>query len=219
MSEETFGRLTVIKEVPHEKSGRWLLLRCECGEFVRRAARDLRSIVKRGATPGCRRCSLESIALNGAKNRVHGYTVTHPRLYDVHRQMLRRCTDPASNDWPAYGGRGIRVCDAWLDVGAFITWAEASGYKQGLTIERKDVNGHYEPGNCEWIENRRQARNTRKVLRADVGGQRRVVADLAQDSGIPLTTVKGRLRRGWSVDDATTVAPVRGRNQTWRGQA
>ena len=214
--EKCFGKLIVIKEVPHAAPGRWLLCRCDCGTFVRRAARDLRSIVKRGSVPGCRQCSLASIALNGRKNKTHGFTVTHPRLYDVHRQILRRCMQPSCKDWSSYGGRGIRICAEWMDIGVFVAWALSTGYEPGLTIERREVNGHYEPSNCEWVENALQARNTRKVLRAMVDGKQKLVVDMAKDAGIPLTTIKGRLRRGWTLKDAMTVQPVRGRNQTWR---
>jgi len=212
---QTFGRLTAIKEIEHHKPGRWLLLQCECGEFVRRAARDLRSIVKRGAAPACLQCAFASIAKNGKQNKTHGLTVTHRRLYDVHRQMMRRCSDPASADWPNYGGRGIMVCPEWLDASAFVVWAMATGYEPGLTIERNNVNGHYEPENCCWLRNELQARNTRKVRRLTIGGETKTLGEWAELHGVSVHTIKGRLHRGWAPDAAVAEPAVAGRNQTW----
>jgi hypothetical protein len=212
---QTFGRLTAIKEIEHHKTGRWLLLQCECGEFVRRAARDLCSVVKRGAAPACLRCAFAVIAQNGKRNRTHGLTITHPKLYGVHRQMVRRCSDPTSADWPNYGGRGIKVCADWLNASAFVAWAMAAGYEPGLTIERNDVNGHYEPANCCWIRSELQARNTRKVHRLTIGVETKTLVEWAEQHGVSVHTIKGRLQRGWAPDVAVSAPAVAGRNQTW----
>lgn len=214
---EIFGRLTAIKEINIDKPGRWMLLQCECGEFLSRALRDLRAVIKRGNAPGCRACSFATITANGKRNNKGRCSTSHRKLYDVHRQMFRRCSDPASADWAAYGGRGIHVCKQWIEPAAFIAWALSTGYHERMTIERINVNGNYEPSNCTWIENKRQARNTRKVLRVAVNGDHQLLVDLANSAGIPATTIKGRLRRGWSVNEALTIQPVKGRNQSWRG--
>jgi len=64
---------------------------------------------------------------------------------------MQRCSNPNSHNWELYGGRGIRVCEAWKDFGNFKAWAEASGYADNLTIERVNPDGDYDPSNCEWV--------------------------------------------------------------------
>jgi hypothetical protein len=107
--------------------------------------------------------SPEHRALVSAAVTTHGLS-RHP-LYGTWRKMHRRCENPTVKDWPNYGGRGIAVCDGWRDVTAFITWIEANlGPRPvGMSLDRIDPDGNYEPGNVRWasaatqVANRRQA--------------------------------------------------------------
>lgn len=135
------------------------------------------------------------------------------KLYDVWRQMHRRCYSPACKDYPSWGGRGITICDEWGDVQLFCEWAESAGYLPGLTIERIDNNGNYEPSNCRWIPNERQASNTRRLTFLEAFGERRRIDEWAAITGIKYRTIKMRLVLGWAPEVALTVAPVKGRNQ------
>lgn len=79
--------------------------------------------------------------------------------------MRRRCYAKNRNGFCNYGGRGIVVCDEWrYDVSSFISWAERSGYKEGLHIDRKDVNGNYESSNCRWVTQKENNRNKRNNI-------------------------------------------------------
>ncbi len=148
-------------------------------------------------------------------NTTHGCsTGERKRLYDVWRQMHRRCYEPACKDYPAWGGRGITVCGEWRDVRAFCAWAEASGYRRGLTIERIDNDASYSPDNCRWIPNAKQASNTRRLTYIEAFGQRRRIDEWADLVGIGYRTIKMRLHLGWDAEAALTVVPVTGRNQT-----
>ena len=80
--------------------------------------------------------------------------------------MKQRCNNPKNKNYEKYGGRGIKICTEWLnDPKKFFDWAIKNGYKEGLSIDRIDVNGNYEPDNCRWADNEAQCLNQR--LRKD----------------------------------------------------
>lgn len=90
------------------------------------------------------------------------------RLYRIWSGMIRRCKDHKFKDFHNYGGRGITVCDEWMNIfSVFKEWAINNGYVDTLTIERKDVNGNYEPKNCSWIPMSEQSKNRRNVKKRD----------------------------------------------------
>ena len=203
ITHQRFGRLTALGKAWHIAKGCWIYV-CDCGEFVVRESKVVAGTAKRGAACCCSLCQMKIKADNGRRNNRGKGSTTYKHLYDVHRQMMRRCYDQASADFPNYGGRGINVCSAWHEQSGFYQWAGAAGYRRGLTIERRDVNGNYCPDNCEWIPNEQQARNTRKVRRLTFNGIERPLTEWAEILGLRPNTIKTRLRLGWSVNDALT---------------
>lgn len=87
------------------------------------------------------------------------YSITHPKLYGVWCQMLRRCEDPSAQQYKDYGGRGISVCERWHWFGNFLL--DMGEPKEGLTLEREDNDGNYEPNNCKWATRSEQQFNKR----------------------------------------------------------
>lgn len=86
--------------------------------------------------------------------------------------MTQRCNNPHNSAYKYYGARGISVCKEWLRFESFYEWAINNGYKDGLTIERINVNGNYEPSNCKWIPQREQFYNMRKTKFINLYGKR-----------------------------------------------
>lgn len=94
--------------------------------------------------------------------RKEGLKKSHPRIYKAWQSMRQRCNNPNDKNFADYGGRGIKVCEEWEHSSAsFVEWSLLNGYADGLSIDRKDVNGNYCPENCRWATATQQARNKR----------------------------------------------------------
>lgn len=127
---------------------------------------------------------MEANTFNGRGNWKHGAWTRSPRLYNVWRTMLHRCEDPHYHKYPIYGARGITVCKSWHDPNRFMDWAEQSGYRQGLQIDRMDNSRGYSPANCRWCTAKENCRNTRRNVHLTIGGTRQTVAAWAEVTGI-----------------------------------
>lgn len=100
---------------------------------------------------------------------------TRTKLYYIWTSMKDRCCREKTNSFPLYGGRGITICDEWKSNFIFFyDWAMANGYQAGLSIDRKDNDGNYEPDNCRWVNQTIQSRNTRKIMKTNTTGYRGV---------------------------------------------
>lgn len=117
--------------------------------------------------------------------------------------MRARCQCESNPNYFRYGGRGINVCAEWEDFEVFHAWALANGYEAHLTIDRSDVNGNYEPGNCRWITRAAQNRNRRDNVRYGFRGQNLLLPEIAELTGIPFARLANRVRRdGMTVEQA-----------------
>lgn len=92
----------------------------------------------------------------------HG--LTHNKFYKSWLDMIYRCTNPKNSSYKNYGGRGIKVCEEWLDVANFVAWCESTYYKgDGYSLDRIDNNKDYTPENCRWVDKTTQVINRRKM--------------------------------------------------------
>lgn len=184
-----FAQLTVLSRAANDRFGRtqWNC-RCDCGtECVIALFR-----MKSGHTKscGCIRGRYRS------RHRAKG-SPTHNSWC----AMKQRCSDPRHAQFAYYGGRGITVCDRWRSsYEAFV--ADMGERPAGMTIERNDNDGPYEPGNCRWAPDAEQARNRRSTIKVERNGVTKCVKDWCAELGLNVDRIYGRIRRGETPQEA-----------------
>lgn len=128
------------------------------------------------------------------KNYKHGLH-KHP-LYKTYYNIIGRCNNPNMIRYERYGGRGIKVCDEWLNGFLyFYKWAIENGYEEGLSIERVNVNGNYEPSNCIFIPIGKQSSNTTRNIRITHNGETKLFMEWCKKLGIRETTIISRVKQ------------------------
>lgn len=197
LTGQKFGQLTVIKRADDYilKNGRrkimWLC-ECDCGNknvIVR--GEDLRS----GHTKTCG-CSW---------GQHHGKRNT--KLYGVWKSMKERCGNPNCKSYKIYGAEGKKVCDEWIhNFQVFYDWAIENGYKDGLTIERKDGTKGYSPDNCKWATREEQMNNIRNNRYITYNDKTQTIAQWAKEMNINYNTLIFRLDNlNWDLEKALTT--------------
>lgn len=162
---QKFGRLTAINPCGKTKSGNVLwLCKCECGNITIVPTQHLKS----GNTKSCGCLNSELVSCRFTKTGK-----SNGRLYRIWQNMKRRCYDKNFKAYKNYGYKGVLVCNEWLkSFENFYKWAMDNGYNDDLTIDRIDVNGNYEPNNCQWItrsENTKKSWRDRKCHTIEIG--------------------------------------------------
>lgn len=200
MIGKTFGRLIVLEDrgSQHGK-GKKYLCKCSCG--ADKVA--LQSRLLRGETKSCGCLRRELASTRGIK---HG--LSSHRLYKTWNSMMQRCCDPTHYAYNRYGGRGITVCQRWHDVRAFIQDNNGSALP-GLSIDRIDNDGNYEPGNCRWVQPFVQNANRANSIRLTYDGKTLSLKEWSSITKISVNCLQLRLQRHWSVERALTTPPQR----------
>lgn len=190
LTNQRFGQLEVIElsEIRNKRS--FWLCKCDCGNT--KIVRSDALISHKTVSCGCLKKKQDVINMH-IENQ-HGLTY-HP-AYSTWYNMMNRCYSKQNTYYDDYGGRGIKVCDEWHDVENFCKWADETGFKKPLTIERVDVNGNYEPSNCTWITMSEQMLNQRRTIRILYNGEIRPLLSVARELGLKDTTVHGRWKKG-----------------------
>lgn len=188
---QRFGRLTVIEETDRRANGSILWkCRCDCGNTVLVRSNHLR----RGGVLSCGCYNRDIITKHGDKDNP---------LYHTLQCMKDRCYNSNAQEYENYGGRGIKVCDEWLEsYESFRDWAMANGYRKGLSIDRIDNNGDYSPDNCRWATMKTQCRNRRSNHLLTINGETHCIAEWGEIANIIPSRISKRLERGWSPYDA-----------------
>lgn len=152
---DKFNKLTVLEKTD-QRINRSIIYKCQCncGNITYVKSTNLvKGYIK---SCGCLQKEMAS-----KYNKTHGLSNT--KLFMVWQDMKKRCKNPNHHAYKDYGGREIKVCNEWLDdFMNFYNWAMANGYKEGLSIDRINNNGNYEPNNCRWVTMSIQCKNKQK---------------------------------------------------------
>lgn len=185
-----YNRLTVIGDGGVIRMATAVVCKCDCGKEVTCVLYSIKS----GSTKSCGCYNTDRITKHGLRY--------HP-LYKIWQDMKGRCTSPKYENYKDYGGRGIKVCDEWLnDPAAFINWGINNGYKKGLWVERKNNDGHYTPENSTFDTPKIQSRNRRSNVWVEHNGKKMIISDWAKEIGISEWLLADRLRRKWPIEKA-----------------
>lgn len=131
---------------------------------------------------------------------------SNTKLHLVWITMRQRCNNDKSQRFELYGGRGIKVCREWdEDFMSFYRWSLSNGYKEGLSIDRIDNNGDYEPDNCRWVDQKEQNNNTRRTNFITYKGKTQSLKQWSEELNLNYSTLRSRLRIGWSVEESFEI--------------
>lgn len=183
LTGKKFGRLTVIKFAHSKNRKSYWVCKCDCGnETITRS-----DSLKEGKVKSCS-------CLNHEHGRpTHGMSST--KIYHVWASMKNRCKNPNDRNYHHYGGRGIMYCDEWEKFEPFYKWAYENGYKEGLSIDRVDVNGNYEPDNCIWITMEEQQNNKRDNVLITYRNKTQNIMQWSKELNVTFNLLYGRLHK------------------------
>lgn len=191
--------------------GRWLVLSqagksvddacirynciCDCGTQTDVGGASLRA----GTSKSCGCLNIEKFTERATKHGFYGHF-----LYHTWNGMMDRCSNPSSKGYPRYGGRGISVCPRWHSVDNFISDNEPL-WSDGLTLDRENNDGNYEPSNCRWVTRKVQQNNRSSNNVLSFNGRSMTASQWAESLGISRNCLYARLKKGYTLERALTM--------------
>ncbi len=183
----------VIKTIP--RTGKIWRCLCDCGKETFLTTSQIVS----GNVQECPDCARER-RREESRKQLYKHGMHDSRLYAVWWAMQSRCGCEGDTNYRHYGGRGINVCAEWKEFEPFAKWAMANGYADCLTIERRDVNGHYEPSNCWWIPFQGQSFTRRNAHHVTVNGVTMCLTHWAKALGVSHAAIIAAVKQGKSAE-------------------
>lgn len=185
-----FDKWKVSHRVENGKNGsaRWHCI-CECGKEKEIYTSSLTS----GKSKSCGCSNYKNLKIT---QPTHGMTGT--KIYEAWTHLRSRCKNSKDKNYKNYGGRGITVCKEWNKFENFQEWSNKHGFKDGLSIDRIDNNGNYEPSNCRWTTSKVQQNNTRHNRKLTIKGETKNFLEWCRFIKIDPKTMYYRLKNNWS---------------------
>ena len=199
LSNKRSGNLLFIKQVGVSKDRHilWECL-CDCGNSIVTSSSNF-NVLK-----NCGKCKTYV-----CKGKITSKSKT--RLFKIWNGMKSRCSCPSVNSYELYGGKGISVCQEWMDFDNFYNWSMSNGYSDGLSIDRIDIELNYNPSNCRWVTIKEQGRNKSNSRLIEYNGETKCLSEWSELLNIRRDTLARRIDDyGWSIGKAFST-PVRNR--------
>lgn len=194
LTGERFGRWIVLSRSHKNERGEiYWNCRCDCGRDGVVQAKTLRV----GQSTSCGCYHREAVTTHG---------MSKSRTWKSWDSMHQRCTNSSAPDYHRYGGRGIRITERWNFFEHFLD--DLGERPKEMSLERNDVNGDYEPGNCRWATATEQQRNRQDAILLTLNGVTKNIHDWAEKVGISVSTLKSRSGARWD-DYRTLTTPAR----------
>lgn len=205
-----FERLLVLERYGSSKDrhATWLCL-CDCGNRIVCVGKDLIS----GHTKSCGCLAKEKIILRNKNNKKHGFAGSF--IYKIYDMMMDRCINPKNKQYKDYGGRGITICERWANKenGLQNFLKDIGEIPKGLTLDRTNNDGNYEPNNWRLATRKQQNRNKRNNRLITYKNKTQCLAEWAEEYNLKYMTLYNRIyRSNWPIEKALTV-PVKKRNK------
>lgn len=201
-----YSRWEVIQEsAPRFTSAgiamRQMLCRCDCGTVKIVNWRSLTSGISRSC--GCLR-----VEITKARVTTHGHSRLgyKTRTYEIWCGMIGRCNNAKHRQFCDYGGRGIKICERWLEYPNFL--ADMGEIPAGMSIDRINNDANYEPSNCRLATPSQQSRNTRRNHLVEFRGRTMPLVEACELAGVHYERVRMRLKAGWTLESAINK-PIR----------
>lgn len=192
-----YGKITIIAFDCKVGNSKKYFGKCECG--------NIKSYYTSNFVTGqAKSCGCLQREINIARSTTHGKSSS--RIYGIYRNMKTRCLNKNSPRYKDYGGRGITICDEWMDdFMSFYNWSVDSGYKEDLTIDRINNNGNYSPSNCRWATDTEQIRNRSNTWLIEINGETKTAQEWCLQNGVSYKLAHNRKTKGWSDVDCVTI--------------
>lgn len=191
-----FNRLRYIGKAENDKRNKTMwICKCDCGTIKNIQATQVKN--QRVLSCGCLK--------DEGNRKTHG--LRKHRLYKIHSGMRQRCYNENNTAYKNYGGRGITVCDEWKnDFQSFYDWSMENGYQKGLSIDRINNDGNYEPSNCRWVDTKTNNNNKRNVHYVTYKNKTQSLMSWCEELDLDYGIISSRIvEYGWDIERAFTT--------------